>query len=46
MALTPYTYLTYFFEKMPNLDFKIHLELLQQVMTWSEEKYRIYASKQ
>ena len=36
-GLEPYTYLTYLFEKLPNLDFKNHPELLQQVMTWSEE---------
>lgn len=40
-GLEPYTYLTYLFEKMPNLDFKIHPELLQQVMPWSEEVQNI-----
>ena len=33
--------LTYLFEKLPNLDFKIHPELLQQVMPWSEEVQNI-----
>lgn len=40
-GLEPYTYLTYLFEKLPNLDFKIHPELLQQVMPWSEEVQNI-----
>ena len=40
-GLEPYTYLTYLFEKLPNLDFKIHPELLQQFMPWSEEVQNI-----
>ena len=29
------------FEKLPDMDFKIHPELLQQVMPWSEEVQNI-----
>ena len=37
-GLEPYTYL---FEKQPNLDFKIHPNLQQQVMPWSEEVQKV-----
>ena len=40
-GLEPYTYLTYLFEKLPDMDFKIHPDLLQQVMPWSEEVQNI-----
>ena len=40
-GLEPYTYLTYLFEELPDMDFKIHPDLLQQVMPWSEEVQNI-----
>lgn len=36
-----YTYLTCLFEKLPNLDFKIHPTLLQQIMPGTEEVQNI-----
>ena len=39
-SLEPYPYLTYLL-KLPNMDFKIHPELPQQVMHWSEQLQNI-----
>ena len=36
-GLDPFKYLTYLFTKLPNMDFKIHPELLDSVLPWADE---------
>ena len=36
-GLEPFRYLTYLFEKLPNINFKIHPELLEDFLPWSKE---------
>ncbi len=35
--LEPFRYLTYLFEKLPNINFKIHPEVLEDFLPWSKE---------
>ncbi|WP_196592889.1 IS66 family transposase [Pectinatus sottacetonis] len=36
-GLAPFSYLTYLFERIPNMDFKIHPEKLDAVLPWTDE---------
>ena len=36
-GLDPFKYLTYLFTRLPNLDFKIHPELLDTILPWADE---------
>ena len=36
-GLEPFRYLTYLFENLPNINFKIHPELLENFLPWDEE---------
>ncbi len=36
-GLEPFRYLTYLFENLPNLNFKIHPELLKNFLPWNDE---------
>ena len=35
--LEPFRYLTYLFEKLPNINFKTHPEVLEDFLHWSKE---------
>ena len=36
-GIAPFKYLVYLFERMPNINFKIHLEKLDALLPWNEE---------
>ena len=36
-GLEPFRYLTYLFTRLPNLDFKIHPDLLDSILPWADE---------
>lgn len=36
-GLEPFRYLTYLFENLPNINFKIYPELLENFLSWDEE---------
>ena len=37
----PFRYLTYLFEKLPNINFKIHPEVLEDFLPWSKGNYSL-----
>ncbi|WP_369691820.1 transposase domain-containing protein [Selenomonas ruminantium] len=40
--LEPFRYLTYLLEKLPNINFKIHPEVLKDFLPWSKEVQQKY----
>ena len=36
-GINPFKYLVYLFERMPNINFKIHPEKLDELLPWNEE---------
>ena len=44
-GLIPMNYLTYLFEKMPNIDFKNNPDLLQSILPWAKLPEKCYLKK-